>query len=84
MGGVVSTVIKLAIVCFLVGLLLAFFDVDPVSLMRHLPDTVYAIFETLLGWTRRAVPYIMLGAIVVIPIWIIRVLLRAARNRRSS
>lgn len=79
----VSTVVKLALACFLVGLLLNFFDIDPVNLMKNLPDTVYAVFDLLLGWIRRAVPYIMLGAIVVIPIWLIRVLLRAARNRRG-
>lgn len=84
MGRVVSTVIKVALACFLVGLLLAFFDLDPVRLMRNLPDEVYAVFDLLLGWTRRAVPYIMLGAIVVIPIWLIRVLLRAVRNRGKS
>lgn len=84
MNGIVSTVIKLALACFLVGLVLHFFDIDPVRLMRNLPDTVYAVFDLLLGWTRNAVPYIMLGAIVVIPIWLIRVLLRAASRRRSG
>lgn len=80
----VSTVVKLALACFLVGLLLNFFDIDPVNLMKNLPDTVYKVFDLLLGWTRRAVPYILLGAIVVIPIWLIRVALRAARNRRGQ
>lgn len=84
MNGIVSTLVKLALACFLVGLLLNFFDIDPVRLMQNLPDTVYAVFDLLLGWTRRAVPYIMLGAIVVVPIWLIRVLLRAARRKRSG
>ena len=84
MNGIVSTVLKLALACFVVGLVLHFFDIDPIRLMRNLPDTVYAVFELLLGWIRSAVPYIMLGAIVVIPIWLIRVLLRAAGKKRSS
>ena len=84
MHSVVWTIIKLAIVCFIVGVLLAFFDVDPVSLMRNFPDAIYSIFEVLLGWTRSAVPYIMLGAIVVIPIWLVLFLLRVARRKKAG
>ena len=81
MNGIVSTVIKLALACFVVGLVLHFFNIDPVRLMQNLPDTVYAVFDLLLGWTRNAVPYIMLGAIVVIPILCVSAPCAPARAR---
>lgn len=84
MHSVVWTIIKLAIVCFIVGVLLAFFDIDPVRLMRNFPDAIYSIFDVLLGWTRNAVPYIMLGAIVVIPIWLVLFLLKLARRKKPG
>lgn len=84
MHSVVWTIIKLAFVCFIVGVLLAFFEVDPVSLMRNFPDAISSIFEVLLGWTRSAVPYIMLGAIVVIPIWLVLFLLKLAKRKKTG
>lgn len=83
MHGVVSTVVRLALICLAVGLILAFLDVDPVGLMRNFPEAVQALFEVLadmIGW---AAPYVVLGAVVVVPIWLVLFLLRMARRRRQ-
>lgn len=84
MHGLVSTLIKLALICLGVGLILAFFDVDPVQLMHNFPRVVRSIFEVVVDMIRWAVPYITLGAVVVVPIWLVVVLLRVLRNRRSG
>jgi hypothetical protein len=81
--GIVSTVIKLALVCLGVGLVLAFFDVDPVKLLHNFPQALRSAFQVVVDMIRWAVPYITLGAVVVVPIWLVVVLLRLLRNRRT-
>ena len=83
MRGVVSTVIKLALICLGVGLILAFFDVDPVRLMHNFPQAIRSVFYAVVDMIRWAVPYITLGAVVVVPIWLVVILLRVMRNRRA-
>ncbi len=83
MPGIVSTVIKLALVCLGVGLILAFFDVDPVQLLQNFPRAIRSAFQVVVDMIRWAVPYITLGAVVVLPIWLIFFLLRLLRNRRG-
>ena len=82
--GLVSTVVKLALVCLGVGLVLAFFDIDPVGLMRNFPQAIQSVFAVVAEMIRWAVPYILLGAVVVVPIWLIFFLLRLARDRRGQ
>ncbi|MBC8269151.1 MAG: hypothetical protein H8E36_10420 [Rhodospirillaceae bacterium] len=66
-----STVIKLAIGSLLLGLLLRFFAVNPRNLLEGLGDTALAIFDTLAGILAWAVEYILIGAIVIVPIWLV-------------
>lgn len=81
--GIVSTLIKLALVCLGVGLILAFFDVDPVQLLHNFPNAIRSAFQVVVDMIRWAVPYITLGAVVVVPIWLVVFALRLLRNRRS-
>ncbi len=83
MPGIVSTLIKLALVCLGVGLVLAFFDVDPVRLLHNFPNVIRSAFRVVVDMIRWAVPYITLGAVVVVPIWLIFFALRLLRNRRG-
>ena len=82
--GFVSTIVKLALVCLFVGFLLAFFDIDPVALMHNFPDAIQSVFEVVADLIRWAVPYVLLGAVVVVPIWLVFFLLRVARGRKSG
>ena len=84
MHGFLSTLVKLALACLFVGFLLAFFEIDPVSWMHNFPDAIQSIFEVVADLIRWAVPYIMLGAVVVIPIMLVFFVLRLARGRRSG
>jgi len=52
--------------------------------MNNFPEAIQSIFEVvadLIGW---AAPYILLGAVVVVPIWLVFFLLRLAKGRRSQ
>jgi hypothetical protein len=81
--GFVSTVIKLALICLGVGLVLSFFDIDPVGLLRNFPQAIRSVFDVVVNMIRWAVPYVLLGAVVVVPVWLVLFLLRMARDKRG-
>ena len=75
-----STAIKIAVASLGVGLILSLFDIKPQDLMRNLGETVVEIFNLMVGVVEWSVPYILIGAIVVVPIWLIRVAIRMTRD----
>ncbi|MDP6573023.1 MAG: DUF6460 domain-containing protein [Rhodospirillales bacterium] len=66
-----ETAIKIAIASLIVGLLLGFFDIDPRELLADFGETVQHIFSAVASVVEWAVKYVLLGAIVVVPIWLI-------------
>ena len=77
----IGTVVRIVIICFLVGLFLAFFDIDPRTAWIHLAawaqDSVRWLFDNL----GKAFSYVLLGAAIVLPIWLVLFVLRMFRNR---
>jgi len=62
---------KLLVVSLLVGLALDYFDISPADLIHDIPETVGRILDKLLQFISWGGKYILLGAIVVVPVWII-------------
>jgi hypothetical protein len=75
------TIIKVVFWSLVLGLLLAAFDIEPKALLEGLGETVQGIFEIVAGFVEWTVPYILLGAVVVIPIWLIMTVVRIAREK---
>jgi len=80
---IVSTIIKVLIVSLLVGFALTLFDITPKQLLANLGGTVQDIFEVGVSMVEWAVPYILLGAVIVVPIWIIMKLWAVVSARRG-
>lgn len=76
-----STIIKIAVASLLLGLLLSFFSVSPRNLLEGLGSTALEIFDIIAGMLAWAVEYILVGAIVIVPIWLILVLWRKFRGK---
>jgi hypothetical protein len=76
-----GSVVKVLIVCFLVGLVLAFLDVDPRNIFHDLVGLVRRLFELSVDFFGWAVSYVLLGAVVVLPIWAVILLFRFLRGR---
>ncbi|MBL4601220.1 MAG: hypothetical protein JKY84_00600 [Emcibacteraceae bacterium] len=66
-----SLIWKLVIASLCVGLVLSFFNIDPVELINDVPETFGKILGVILDIVDWAGKYILLGAIIVIPIWLI-------------
>lgn len=78
---VVATILKLLAACLVVGLLLAALDVTPTEVFRDMGGTLRETLDmasSFLGW---ALQYILLGAAVVIPIWLVIVAVNLLRGR---
>lgn len=76
-----STVVKLVVISLLVGMALALFDITPQSLLENLGSTVIEIYRLVLRFFRWALEYILIGAVVVLPIWLVLYLVRVARKK---
>lgn len=66
-----DTVIKIVLFSFVIGLLLSFFDVNPAELLRNFGATAEQIFKIVADVIEWGVKYVLLGAVVVVPIWLI-------------
>ncbi|MBO6827129.1 MAG: hypothetical protein JJ879_13060 [Sneathiella sp.] len=64
-----SLIIKLLIGSFLVGWMLTWFDITPLELLEDLTGTIGEIYALALSSVRWAADYILLGAVIVVPIW---------------
>jgi len=76
-----DTLIKILVFSFVIGVLLSFFEINPKELLANFGDTVQEIFSIVARIIEWAVKYILLGAVVVIPIWFIFFLLGKAKKK---
>lgn len=79
-----QTLLKLLALSFVVGLIIAVAGIDPVDLWRDLGGTIREIWSLLSDTAQWAVRYVILGAIIVVPIWIVVTLIQKATAARGS
>ena len=76
-----SVIFRLVLLSVLVGVILNVLGLDPRSIFRHFEALLRTIWDMgfdVVLWLWR---YFLLGAVVVVPIWLIVRLLRAPRGR---
>jgi hypothetical protein len=80
-GPPLSVIFRLVLLSILIGVILKVLGLDPFNIMRSIQDLLRAIwnmgFDAVL-WLWR---YFLLGAVIVIPIWLIMRLMSAAKGR---
>ena len=70
-GPIITTLLRLTLLSLIVGLVFAAFGIDPINLWRDFGDTLqrsWALAFDAVNWSWQ---YAALGAIVVLPLWII-------------
>ena len=70
-GSPISVLTRLLVLSFFVGIMLWVFGIDPVNLWYNFGETVREVWENIGDFARWAIKYVALGAIVVVPLWII-------------
>ena len=76
-------IVKIIALCFVVGFALSVFDIDPAAILTNTWATIRDVFDLAAGVVRWAVPYILVGAVVVLPVAAVSILLRWTRARRG-
>jgi len=76
-----ETLIKVMLASFVVGVLLAIFNIEPKELFENFGETIQSVFEIVARIVEWALKYILLGGVVVVPIWLIFILIGKARGK---
>ncbi len=81
-GNLVSVAVKLLILSIVVGALLHWTGLTPVSILRGIDALVRDLIGT--GWdaVRNVGAYALYGAMIVVPIWLISRLISQNKDRR--
>ena len=78
-GSPLSILVKLVFLSLLVGALLAFLDVTPVDLVNRVIRMLRSIFGLSFDAVRDIGRWILYGAMIVVPVWIVVRLFKSAR-----
>lgn len=73
-------IIKLALWCLVVGLVLAAFNVEPLEFWRWAYTTAKSLWDWMVEVFGRLGSYMVVGAAIVLPIWAARRLYRRLRR----
>ncbi len=83
-GRSAKTLLKLIFACFIVGLIFAVFGIDPMNLWRDFGATIRDAWTLAFDAVNWSWQYAALGAIVVLPVWIIyRIILAVTGKPRG-
>jgi Domain of unknown function (DUF6460) len=66
-----AVIIRLVVVSILLGIMLSFFDIDPFNFWNSLRNLFLRIYDMGFGAFEWLVRYLALGAVIVVPLWII-------------
>ncbi|GGA56843.1 DUF6460 domain-containing protein [Pelagibacterium lentulum] len=73
--------VRLVVMSLIVGFLMAIFGVSPQDIFRSVERFFADMFDNSFEVLYRAFSYVVTGAMVVIPIWIVMRLMASARRR---
>jgi hypothetical protein len=75
----IGQLIAILVLCLLVGLLLTHLGIAAHGIMTDTWRTILAVFHLVAGLVLWAVPYTLLGAVVVVPLVLILLIARRGR-----
>ena len=78
---IVGRLIGVLVLCFLAGLFLSRLGITARGILTDTWATILSVFALLADWLQWAIPYILLGAVVVVPLFLLGALQRFARKR---
>lgn len=75
------SVLQILLASLLVGMAMAWFNVQPRDILRWITGNVDEAFASARAWLGWGVKYVLLGAVIVVPIWLLGYLVRFLRRR---
>ena len=80
-GPPLSVIFRLVLLSILIGVILRVMGLDPFNIIRSIQDLIQYVWDMGFDAVRWLWRYFLLGAVLVVPIWLIMRLLRAAKGR---
>ncbi len=80
----VKTALKLVAACLLVGMVMSWLSIDVLDYLRSLGQAAHYVVENASGVFKTGAEWALLGAIVVLPIFLARLLFTRAKRRRPE
>lgn len=68
---VLGTIIKIVLASLILGFVLRFLDIDPKDLLLNFSDTIQSAFSWAGEFVAGSMEYVLVGAVIVVPIWLI-------------
>jgi hypothetical protein len=75
-GNPLAVALRLIIISIITGVALKATGYDPRDLFESIPRLIQALYDLGFGWVETAIQYFALGAIIVIPVWLLMRLLK--------
>lgn len=70
-GHPIAVFMRLALICLLVGLVLSLFGITPRNFFQTIDELARRIYDLGFGAVEWLLEYMLLGAMLVIPVWLI-------------
>jgi hypothetical protein len=80
-GSLLGVLARLVLVSILVGVILSAFGLDPFDIVRSIQRMIRTLWDLGFDAFRWLWRYFLLGAVIVIPVWILMRLFNAPRGR---
>lgn len=77
----IGTIIKLLVASIVIGALMAWLDVRPNDLVQWVGDTARDLIGGAFANLQSLLSYMLLGAVIVVPIWLATVLWKSLSRR---
>jgi hypothetical protein len=80
-GPPLSVIFRLVLLSILIGVILKVLGLDPFNILRSIEELIRAVWDMGFDAVRWLWQYFLLGAVIVIPIWLILRFVNAPRGR---
>ena len=70
-SNILGTVLKILIASLILGFILKFFEINPKDLLLNFGETVQKAFSWAGEFVAGSMEYVLLGAVIVVPVWLI-------------
>jgi hypothetical protein len=82
-GNPLAVIIRLIVVSVVVGIVLSALNIDPSNIFYHVRLLIQRIYDMGFGIFESAVRYFLLGAAIVVPIWLVMRMFGMFRSGRD-
>jgi Na+/H+-dicarboxylate symporter len=76
-----GTLLRILLASFVVGLAMYWLDVQPRDILGWVTGSVEEVLANAQAWISWTVKYVLLGAVIVVPVWLLSYLFQFLRRR---